>query len=69
MMAQAWRYNMTERKYPDLFYRFAFSGQAKCHGCMDIIKQGQFVFVFRGNVFHDSCSKGLKDRERLEAIT
>jgi hypothetical protein len=57
---------MSEKKYPDLFYRYAFSGQAKCHKCENTIKEGHFVFVFEGNLFHDVCSQDLKGRERLE---
>jgi hypothetical protein len=53
-------------EYPDLFYRYAFSGQAKCHGCKTTIKQGQFVYVVEGNVFHDSCSENMEGRKRLE---
>jgi len=56
---------MTERKYPPAFYSYAFSGQAKCHECGNTIKQGQFVFVFQGNIYHDICSQYLKGREKL----
>jgi hypothetical protein len=52
-------------KYPDMFYSYAFSGKANCHACGNAISRGQFVFVFAGNIYHDDCSKKLKDRERL----
>ena len=56
---------MTKREYPDMFYRYAFSGQGKCHACRETIKQGQFVFVFKGNIYHDICSQDLKERKKL----
>ena len=56
---------MADQKYPDLFYSYAFSGQAKCIACGITIKRGQSVFVFEGNIFHDCCSENIKGRERL----
>ena len=56
---------MRRRKYPDMFYRYSFSGTAKCHECKNRVKKGQFVFVYQGNIYHDFCSKGLKGREKL----
>lgn len=56
------------KHYPDMFYRFAFSGQAKCHKCKITVKKGQNVFVFQGNIYHDVCSQDLKGREKLEGI-
>ena len=53
-------------KYPEMFYRYAFSGEAKCHECKNIIRQGQFVFVYKGNVYHDACSQSFKEREKLK---
>ena len=55
-----------ERKYPDMFYRYALSGQAKCRACKKKIKQGQFVFAFEGNLYHDACSEDLKGREEIK---
>jgi len=57
---------MSKRKYSDLFYRYAFSGEAKCNDCKRKIKYGQTVFVFEGNIFHDCCSENLKGREELK---
>ena len=57
---------MGKRKYPDMFYSYAFSGQAKCNECKGIIKQGHFVFVYKGNIYHDVCSQDLKEREKLQ---
>lgn len=57
---------MSEGKYPVLFYEYAFSGKAKCHACVEKIKQGQNIFVFMGNLYHDICSKDFKERERLD---
>jgi len=57
-----------DKKYPDMFYNYAFSGQAKCRKCENLIKQGQFIFVFEGNLFHDFCSQGLEKREKLEGL-
>lgn len=54
------------KNYPDMFCRFAFSGQAKCHKCKITIKKGQNVFEFQGNIYHDICSQDLKGREKLE---
>jgi hypothetical protein len=57
---------MNKRKYPDMFYNYAFSGLAKCKKCGNKIKQGQNVFVFEGNLYHDYCSQNLKERENIK---
>lgn len=54
------------KKYPDMFYDYAFSGQGMCSGCKAKIKQQQDVFVFEGNIYHDICSEKYEKREKLE---
>lgn len=56
---------MKNKEYPDMFYRYAFSGKASCKACKNKITQGQYVFVFKGNLYHDVCSQDLKEREKL----
>ena len=53
------------KDYPDMFYNYAFSGKAPCNACENKITQGQHVFVFKGNLYHDVCSKDLKERKNL----
>jgi len=57
---------MNKQDYPDLFYRYAFSGKASCHACKKKVRNGQFVFVFEGNIYHDICSRKLKGRIKLK---
>ena len=60
---------MTKKDYPKTFYRYAFSGQAKCKECGNRIQEGQYVFEFKGNLYHGVCSIDLKDRKKLEEET
>lgn len=55
-----------KRKYPDLFYNYAFSGQAKCNECKNLLKKEHWVFVFQGNIYHDICSQKFEGREKLK---
>jgi hypothetical protein len=56
---------MSERKYPELFYKFALSGKCLCKICRNRIKQGQDAFEYKGNVYHDICSQDLKERVKI----
>jgi len=48
-----------------LLLSYAKSGDALCHGCKNIIKENQYVFEYKGNVYHDVCSIGLEGRMKL----
>lgn len=58
-------YPHVSEKVWNLLLSYAKSGDALCHGCKNIIKENQYVFEYKGNVYHDVCSIGLEGRMKL----
>ena len=46
--------------------RMLIMGEFKCNGCKQKIRHGQYkYYVPNGNLYHDTCSRGIEGRIKI----